>query len=56
VLFREVFDVFLLFLISEGIFEDSRGCQFLDQHPILANIDDSREATEHFVWNLRFDL
>jgi hypothetical protein len=47
-------DVFLLFLISEGIFEDSRGYQFLDQRPILANINDNREATEYFVWNSTF--
>jgi hypothetical protein len=53
---NEVLDVFLLFLISEGIFEDSRGCQFLDQHPILANINDNREATERFVWNSTFGL
>ena len=51
---NELLDVFLLFLISEGIFEDSRGCQFVDQHPILANISDNHEATEHFVWNSTF--
>jgi hypothetical protein len=52
----ELSDDVSLFLISKGIFEDSRGCQFLDQHPILANINDKREATEHFEWNSMFDL
>jgi hypothetical protein len=53
---NELLDGFLQFLTSVGIFEGSQGCQFLDQHPILANINDNREATEHFVWNSMFDL
>jgi hypothetical protein len=48
-------DASLLFLISENIFEDFRGCQFLNQHPILANTNDSHGATEHFVWSSTFD-
>jgi hypothetical protein len=52
---NSLIDVSLLFLISEGIFEDFRGCQFLNQHPMLANINDNHEATEHFVWNSTSD-
>jgi len=43
------------FSISEGIFEDFRDYQFLNQHLILANINDSREAIERFVWSSAFD-
>ena len=49
-------DASLLFLISKGIFQDFRSCQFLNQHPILANINDNHEGTGHFVWILIFDL
>jgi hypothetical protein len=44
-------DDYLPSLISKDIFEGFRGYQFQDQHPILANINDTREATERFVWN-----
>jgi len=52
---HELLEAFLLLLISEGIFEDLPGYQSLNQHPVLANINDNREATGHFVWNAAFD-
>jgi len=49
-------DVSLLFLTSEGISQDFQDYQFLNQHPVPANINESREAIEHFVWNSMFVL
>ena len=40
-----------LIQISEGISQGFRDCQFPSQHPIQANINDSHEVIERFVWN-----
>jgi hypothetical protein len=49
-------DAFLLFLISEDIFQDSQDYRFPSQHPNQARTDDSREAIERFVWHSAFAL